>query len=145
MRTPSASAYFEGAALIGGRPAYLIAQTMRRTLDRELRANGGGHIASDLAEALVALDRAGRVWLASQEAAEAAEVSEVAGTEALVGCPQTVRYSPPLPSALVALRLGVSDRRVRQLALSGELPGRRVRNKWEFDPAVVSEYQRNRG
>ena len=145
MRTPSASAYFEGAALIGGRPAYLIAKEMRRNLQREMRANGGGRIATDLVEALDALDRAGRVWLASHEVAEAAEASEVAGTEALVGCSPTGQLLPWLSSALVALRLDVSDRRVRQLAQSGELAGRRVRNRWEFDPAVVSEYQRNRG
>jgi hypothetical protein len=145
MRTPAFSAYFEGAALIGGRPAYLIAQTMRRALEREQRLNGGGTIPTDLAEAIVALERAGAVWLGIQAATELAESPESPQAELLVGCSSAGAPPPQLTSQAVSGLLDVSDRRVRKLAASGELPGRRVHGRWEFDRVHINEYIRNRG
>lgn len=144
MRTPSA-AYFEGAAVIGGRPAYLIAKAMRRAVEREHRANGGGSLPPDVAEAIDALERAGRVWSDCQEPPVVPVVPVVASAEAVVGWETAGSVPLLLSSAEVATRLGVSERRVRQLVGSGELPGRRSKGNWEFDPVVVNEYAMNRG
>jgi excisionase family DNA binding protein len=137
------AAYFEGAALIGGRAAYLIARQMRQTIEQQRRLNGGGTVPDDLAEALTALERAGEVWLAMQ-AAEQAEATEVPGTEALVPLEGQSSSQSALTSEQVGCLLGVSDRRVRQLSSSGELPARRVRGRWEFDRVVVQEFARKR-
>ncbi len=144
MNPPASAVYLQGAAVIGGRPAYLIAREMRRMLEREKRISGGGVIPTDLSEALIALERAGAVWLGIQAAAEAVEAAEVQQAEVLVGCP-SAGGGPPLTSQAVSLVLDLSDRRVRQLAASGELPGRLVRGRWQFDRVHINEYQRNRG
>jgi excisionase family DNA binding protein len=144
MRSPTPAAYFEGAALIGGRPAYIIAREMRRVLDRERQINGGGLVPDDLALALDALERAGAVWLGVQKAAEAAEVRREPVTAAVVDC-SPADVGPPMSTQEVASLLGVSDRRVRQLVDSFELPARRgVGRHWAFDPALVNELLRKR-
>ncbi len=46
----------------------------------------------------------------------------------------------------VAALLGVSDRRVRQLAAAGELPGRRDdAGRWRFEPEAVAAFRAQKG
>lgn len=48
------------------------------------------------------------------------------------GCPWTI--------ADVARYLGYSQRYTYQLAREGELPGRKVRGRWYFNPQAIRDY-----
>lgn len=138
--------HFEGAALVGGRPAYLIAREMRRVLEQQRRLSGGGSVPADLAEALEALEAAGRVWIANnQPVPEVAVAAEGPAGSAVVECGGRRDPSTTVTTREAASLLGVSERRVRQLVSLGSLPARRARGgHWAIDRACLAEYERIR-
>jgi hypothetical protein len=141
------AAYMEGVALVGGQAAYEIAKTMRRAIEATHRVNGGGIVPLHIAEAVDALERAGRVWFVVEQArqAEAAEAAEVPATSPLVRSKSQGAIVAALGTGQVGRMLGCSSRWVRELADSGQLPAHRGRsNRWEFDPIHVQEFLRER-
>ena len=55
----------------------------------------------------------------------------------------TIQFMNVLNVSQAALRLGVSDRRVRQMLERGELEGQRVGLFWIIDPMVVERARRH--
>jgi hypothetical protein len=53
-------------------------------------------------------------------------------------------WMPPCPVPTAAELLGLSNRRVRQLAASGRIEGRRGPNGWQLDRVSVEEFRRSR-
>src|SRR5262249_9931592 len=70
-------------------------------------------------------------------AQEARRQASAASATALPRVLHPAEAGPPSTewsTAVVADRLAVSERRVRQIANAGRLPGRKVRGSWRFDP-----------
>jgi len=57
-------------------------------------------------------------------------------------CPEMGGNDSKLGSMQAATRLGITDRRVRQLATSGLLEGARTVAGWEFTEDAVEQYER---
>jgi excisionase family DNA binding protein len=120
--------YYEGA-LVPGRPALVIACILRRHWDdvEDLPP----HIRADLEASVTALEYAAKCWRS-----KARGRAEVASAEVVPDSSQDV-----LTAGQVAAVLKVTDRRVRQLAAAGQLPGRRDRAGRRFDRAAVMAHK----
>lgn len=65
------SGYVEGAALVAGRAAAVIARTMRDAIAQQRKRDGVGQIAPDLLVAIEAMERAGQRWVSASGSEEA--------------------------------------------------------------------------
>lgn len=124
--------YIEDAALVAGWPAYRFAKILRRHWQEEtedLPLAMRGALEDDLAN----IDRAGRAWADRVLAAKARGSAEAVPAEmaASSSCKE-------LSTEEVASMLQLTERRIRQLAGIGELPGRRDEaGHWTFDQGAV--------
>lgn len=120
------------AAILSGRAARIVAHLAQQGLDAARRREGVGHDDVELEAALAALRHAG---------------TAVPGSGGLPP-PAAAARSVVLPMDVeqVARRLGLSRRRVRQLAEDegSGLPGRKSGGRWLFNPADVEAYRRER-
>lgn len=133
------SGYVRGA-LISGWPAYAFARTLRRYW-RDAVEDLPPHLREPLEDALVALEFAAREFAEERKAAAASGSAEAVPAEAAI----TSKCREELTTAEVASDLQVSERRVRQLAGLGRLPGRLVAGRWTFDPGAVAAYRETGG
>lgn len=103
-----------------------------------------GEVTGDLARLLAVLDRA-----AAEHARRAVSGASSAGVSVAALPAETASSSDGdgrewLSTGAAAAALGLTDRRVRQLARCGALAGRRSGRRWEVDPESV-ELRRQRG
>lgn len=128
------SRYVESAVILSGWPAYAINNMLRRHW-RDVE-DLPPHLRAPLEDTREAIEHAAQRYAREcrRGNAEAARAETEAPSD-----------KDTLTSEEVADALGVSDRRVRQLAGTGELPGRQVAGKWTFDPGAVVALSRKRG
>ena len=130
--------YFEGA-LLSDWPAFAFARILARHWRDDVE-DFPPHLRAPLEDAREALERAAQRFDVERKAATARGIAEAVPAEAQASsnCRDT------MTSAEVAILLGVSDRRVRQLAGMGTLPGRQEQGRWRFDRGPVLEYRARR-
>lgn len=122
---------------------YVAAFIMRRISSQQWRAvivgarstNPG--LASEL-ESAVAYLRSGQAWWLAQIGQSASGSGSAEVVPAAVGA--DLNRPSSLGTSEVAVQLGVSARRVRQLAVAGTLRATRVGRSWAFDPDSVKEF-----
>lgn len=131
--------YFEGA-VISDWPAYCFARIIGRHWQDEVEYLPL-HLRAPLEDAREALECAARHWAEERKAITARGSAEAAPAE--TEAPSTCKDT--LTTEEVGAILGVSDRRVRQLARTGELPGREDRGRWTFDKGAVVALKEKRG
>lgn len=120
------SLHVQDAALIGGREAVFLAAVLRRHAPDYLRA-APVEVRRDVDRAIEALRRAGEAYRAS--------TSGNAETETGPESTESGRSDELMTTAKAAELLGVTDRRVRQLAAAGA--GRKVGQTWLIDPTHI--------
>lgn len=122
---------------------YVAAFIMRRISSQQWRTaivgaqstNPG--LASEL-ESAVAYLRSGQAWWLAQirQSASGSGSAEVVSAEVVAD----LNGPSSLGTSEVAVQLGVSARRVRQLAVAGTLSATRAGRSWVFDPDSVKEF-----
>ena len=108
---------------------------------------GRPDVAAVIADAMAQLREAARQWEAAVRAdgasvdgsAEAGSTEAGGGSSQLGGRPPG--GSEVVDTATAAGRLGVSERRVRQLLADGPLTGRKVGRQWLVERTSITEYQ----
>jgi excisionase family DNA binding protein len=137
LTTPGGVPYFESGAVLSGLGAYLTYQWLRMHRD-ELELFEPA-VRDELLGVLLAVRRASDAFEARERAsasgsAEGRRVGLVARSVAAGPCGPG---QPGLGVVDVAGLLGVSRRRVRQMAEEGRLPGRKDGQRWVFDEDEV--------
>lgn len=129
-------------AVIDGRTAELLARLLRGSLRHGLSlqrlASELGMTAEDVEAALL-----GQLALEQAASWHRARLPR-AGNAETRGSSVRVASEQMLDSQRVAALLGRSDRRVRQLAKAGDLPGQRGPFGWRFTPADVAGFRERR-
>jgi hypothetical protein len=119
------------AAVIDGWAAWAIAR-MLSSHCREQIEELPAHLRAPLEDATEALQHAGERWA----------ISARGSTEALPAeAPVTSNCREELTASEVADVLKVTERRIRQLATAGALPGKQKAGRWSFEPGAVLAYQ----
>jgi len=130
---PAAVTIGRDAVLVVVEPArahlYVAALTL---LDAQARRDGGRGLPDDLADVRRTLESVAAVAL-DRFASAGAEVSSGNAGNADI-----------MSSDEAAYRLGITSRRVRQLAEAGQLPGRRVGRRWTFTREEIDECRSSR-
>lgn len=129
-------------AVVGPLAAAIIDREMGPDLRRRVRqleALGQAENARQLASAVAQL-RAAAEQLDTLPLPDDADGSSVGDQ----GRAMSAEVHGWLTTAEVAAALGVTDRQVRHLEVSGRLLGQRVRARWLFDPVSVAEERERR-
>jgi excisionase family DNA binding protein len=123
------------AALATDWVAYFLGRSAtRQALGEQIADLPPGHPRQMVLDFLSACRTVGKVWSDDVRAARETVTGE---TEAGVQS----NYEDELTTTRAADMLGVTPRRVRQLAASGELPAHRVGARWRFNPSDIQRRQ----
>lgn len=130
------AAFIKDAAIIHGQAAYVLARLFSREILVDYFDEHGTseQWREPAIDAVDAIRRAGDAWARRYRAADVgnAELPKATGASPLVEMTSTV------PTAAAAEALNVSDRRVRQLIDTGDLPAVREGRCWRIDAGAVS-------
>jgi hypothetical protein len=130
------SACIEGVAVVSGSAAWWIAKLLTRHCRDDL-ADLPPKVRAPLEDAIENLRLAGERCAISARGNQTGHSAEVAVSS---------NHDDELDSAAAAAMLGLSARRVRQLAKAGLLPGRLKAGRcWSFDTDAVSAYRKTGG
>lgn len=122
----------ESAALLTGYPAVLAGVGLRDLARRGYFDGVAPTARAELLAAIADIERAGRRWQVSREAAGNMETPQ-----------PEISPDSAISAERAAILLGVTSRRVRQLAPI--LGGSKTRGRWMFDrSAVLAEHQRRK-
>lgn len=125
--------YLEHGVVLSGWSAYAFARVLGRHLP-EFLASLDDRLCEPLEDGLAALDLAGREWAASARGGAAA-------LDAALPVSSNHEQRETISSEEAGDMLGLSPRRVRELAAAGSLYGSRVAGRWTFDRGAVLAYR----
>ena len=126
------SRFIESAAVVAGAEAFLLSGVLKAPLVAAFMAKARWFHGADVQGTLEAIDRAARAWKASLVLAER---ENAAPDRAMV--PDS-RWTVDQAAGY----LGLSRRRVQELARAGWFTGRREGRRWVLDEASVLDYNR---
>lgn len=127
--SPGEPHYVQGA-LVNGWAAYAFARVLHRHWGVHFECLPSS-LLRPCKDALAALDQEATRWRGSAEARPAEVLTQS-------------ELKDGLSSEEAAHLLQVTNRRVRQLAAIGQLPGQKVKGVWQFDSAAVMALQQQR-
>jgi excisionase family DNA binding protein len=123
------------AAIVTGSGAYLLSRLLRRPPVTAYMRGAGWLHNDDFGATVRAIHEAARAW---ERSLDLEHRENVGGYEIPGRCCGTLTVEQS------AEELGLSPRRVQELARAGRITGRRVGRRWEISPASVRAYQQQR-
>nr|WP_240901752.1 helix-turn-helix domain-containing protein [Arthrobacter silviterrae] len=107
---------------------------------RNFQANGKPELALELRQTMAGIRAAAAVYIERRNATTSAS-----GSAELPPRPVTKDSNHEyLSVADAAIRLGLSERRVRQILSAGRMPGYRQARQWVIDPQALEDYKMGR-
>lgn len=129
--------YVEGAALVEGAAAHVLAELLAIPGVRHYLRGRPPELQGAIEEAVTAIRQAARAYEQARASASAFGSAETALAEIVQP------FEREIVTREAAALLGLTERRVRQLAAEGM--GRRAGGRWLLDRTAVEEYRRRRG
>ncbi len=134
MTEPGPRYYVEGG-LVSGFAAWRLGRSIPRYL-RDALDDLPPHLRTEVEDAVEAMRYSGQRWAATARGSAAEPPAEAPVC--------SKQEADELSSVEVADVLKVTERRVRQLAAAGVLPGRQKAGRWSFDRGAVTAYHEER-